>query len=259
MNLTKVSVNSSHDRNFFKDYSGETEHYLFLLIKSKAVFRINGDLIHVNPYTVIIYQLGTPQYFRADGETFVHDWLCFTLEEGERGFFDRIGISMDTLYHLHEVTFFTELLRMIHTENLSNNLHKEISLSAYLQLLFCKLSESIHRPTGTGANLYQNRLQTVRSLIYDNPTRKWTVPELAAELSISVSYFQHLYKAQFNISPIRDVINSRIEYAKYLLTSSNYSVAQIAKELNYASDIQFIQQFKSITSSTPSSYRKSMR
>ncbi len=35
-------------------------------------------------------------------------------------------------------------------------------------------------------------------------------------------------KAHFGISPIADVIASRIEYAKYLLTSTDYTVSRIS-------------------------------
>ena len=58
------------------------------------------------------------------------------------------------------------------------------------------------------------------------------------------------------MAPIADMIHSRIEYAKDLLSSSDYTVKMIADELSYPSDIQFIQQFKSVTGQTPKTYRK---
>ena len=94
-------------------------------------------------------------------------------------------------------------------------------------------------------------------MIYDKPQAKWQVAELSQEIGISPSQFQRIYKARFGVSPIADTIAARIEYAKYLLTSTDYTVSRISEELNYKSDIQFIQQFKSVMKTTPSKYRKS--
>lgn len=257
MRVTQIGVNRCYDEHYIKDFPGETVHYLLLLIKSKTRFKINEEWICADPNTIIIYNLGTPQYFCADSEIFIHDWLTYVPEEEETGFFAQLGIAMDTIYQLHEVTYFTELFKAINTEFLANNECKNQSISAYLHLFFYKLAEYIHR-TESGANDYHEQLQRIRAMIYDNPAKRWSVQELSAKISISASYFQSLYKNRFDITPIADVINSRIEYAKYLLTSTDYSISRISKELNYSCDISFIQQFKSMTRITPFQYRVQM-
>ncbi|MNC73208.1 HTH-type transcriptional regulator GadW [compost metagenome] len=52
-----------------------------------------------------------------------------------------------------------------------------------------------------------------------------------------------------------DVIASRVEHAKYLLTTTDISVKKIAEMCGYASEIHFMRQFKQQLGLTPSQYR----
>jgi AraC family transcriptional regulator of arabinose operon len=52
-----------------------------------------------------------------------------------------------------------------------------------------------------------------------------------------------------------DVINSRIEHAKYLLTTTDISVKQIAQLCGYNNENHFMRQFKEITGITPTKFR----
>ena len=56
-----------------------------------------------------------------------------------------------------------------------------------------------------------------------------------------------------------DINRSRMEYAEYLLVYTDQSVGQIADELGYSSDVQFIQQFNKFTGQTPGKYRNALR
>ena len=87
------------------------------------------------------------------------------------------------------------------------------------------------------------------------PQNDWSIEGLAQQLIMSKSHFEHTYKKIFGISPMNEVINSRIENAKFILTSTDISVKQIAEMCGYKSDIHFMRQFKSRLGVTPSVYR----
>ena len=80
--------------------------------------------------------------------------------------------------------------------------------------------------------------------------------EAAEAAHMSASHFQHLYKKQFGKSFISDAIVSRMERAKYLLTHTEYRVMDIAYELGYAAEEQFMRQFKREVGMTPTGYRQ---
>ena len=54
------------------------------------------------------------------------------------------------------------------------------------------------------------------------------VDKMAAEMNMSRSGFQHMYKKMFGVSVIADVITGRVERAKRLLTSTTLTVDEIA-------------------------------
>ena len=88
------------------------------------------------------------------------------------------------------------------------------------------------------------------------PFNDWNVNWLSHELTLSKSYFQHLYKEYFGVSVMNDVINSRIEHAKYLLNSTDVTVKDIAQMCGYKNEIHFMRQFKDKTGTTPSKFRE---
>lgn len=256
MFVKSIGINYRHNKDFVKNFPHGTNEYILLLLKSKALFKIDGKIIHAEPNSIIVYKKYSPQFFCADGEVFINDWICFDIDASECGFFNNVGICFDTIYKLDDTVGVSEFIQSIHNESIADSMYMRENISAYFKLLFYKIAELIHNKSAIGINNYSVQLKKIRNMIYNNPTQKWSVQELADEIHLSVSYFQHLYKAQFNVSPISDVINSRMKYAKYLLCSTDYSVNAIATELNYSRDIQFIQQFKSLTNQTPLQYRK---
>lgn len=81
--------------------------------------------------------------------------------------------------------------------------------------------------------------------------------ETAAAISrISAVHFRRLYKAQFNISPIKHVNLMRIERAKELLANDELSVTSIAELCGYTDIYYFCKSFKAMTGKTPGEYRQ---
>ena len=188
----------------------------------------------------------------------MHDWITFDLTEEEREEFLNRGIRFDSAARLYDVFELSELIKTIQREKYSASESARESANLYLRILLTKTAEQM-RFCDVEMGAYHSKLGQLRAEIYSNPGRKYTVSSLAESLNISESYFQHLYKNCFGTSPIADAIMSRMEYAKYLLSSTDYSVKAIADELDYPSDVQFIQQFKRATGYSPLVYRKSKR
>lgn len=102
------------------------------------------------------------------------------------------------------------------------------------------------------------KLSILRSKIYNKPYHDWNVEGLAHQLTMSKSYFQHLYKEVFGISVMNGVIHSRIEHSKYLLSTTDMPIAQIAEMCGYKCELHFMHQFKTRMNMTPTEYRLSV-
>ena len=79
---------------------------------------------------------------------------------------------------------------------------------------------------------------------------------LAAQIGLSGSYLQSIYKAQFGVPIGSDIILGRITRAKYMLLNSGSSISAIAEASGYRCDEHFIRQFKRMTGVTPGEFRR---
>lgn len=69
-------------------------------------------------------------------------------------------------------------------------------------------------------------------------------------------YLSHVFKESFGKSPIDYLIDKRIETAKTLLRTTEYSISKISELVGYNSQSYFSQLFKKRVDNTPSGYRK---
>lgn len=66
-------------------------------------------------------------------------------------------------------------------------------------------------------------LKHLRAGIYNSPELIWCVEQMAEQVHMSPSYFQHLYKEIFGISCRQDVILARMERAKFFFEQYGYA------------------------------------
>ena len=83
-----------------------------------------------------------------------------------------------------------------------------------------------------------------------------TVPQLAKIESYNATYYSDWFKQQTGFSPGFYLRCLRIGRAKELLTSTNFSVMDIAVMVGYSSNSTFTRAFHNVTGMTPKAYRE---
>ncbi|WP_054743563.1 AraC family transcriptional regulator [Cellulosilyticum ruminicola] len=255
MQIEYIGHNYTHNMDFKITRPNGSNNYLALIIKSPATFYIDGQPIHTSPNTFFLYKKGSPQYYEAYEQPFSNDWFHFNLAPNEIHYLEQLNIPFETPIQLIDVSFFSLLIKQMAYEVYSDNLYKSITLDRYFQIFFIKLAESYNAAHSNELIPRYQQLDLLRSKIYNFPYKKWTVEWLAHEITLSPCYFQKLYKKRFGITCANDIINARIELAKYNLTTTDLSIKNIAELCGYANDVHFMRQFKKITNLTPSEYR----
>lgn len=256
MRITNVGYNHFHGADFYIERPEGSGDYLMLLLKTPAVFELDGVEQRAEPGSAILFNKGTPQRYRSAGGQFGNDWIHFLPdnEEDER-FIKALGFGFNKLYKLDSITMLSLLVNMMCQENYSYNQFKTDTTDLLLKLFFIKLSEKINRSSVNELGTWYEKMSILRTKIYNDPGNAWNIDGLAHELTMSRSSFQHLYKKIFGVTAMNDVIAARIELAKYLLSTTDHSVAHIAQTCGYSSDIHFMRQFKQKTGQTPSQFR----
>lgn len=256
MELTFVGYNHIHDSDFDINRPLGSGDYLALLIKTPAIFTIDGQELRTPPNIFFLYKKNSSQYYRACEEVFINDWFHFDLAPEEADFFENLQIPFEKPVLLKDIDFFSMLVNNLNIEHYSSNMHKKNSIACYFNLFFNKISEEIIGTSGDNYNKNYDKFALLRSKIYSRPYLKWNILNLSHQICLSPSYFQYLYKKYFGITCIADIIHARIQYSKQLLCTTSLSIRHISEQCGYENEVHFMRQFKSFTGLTPSQFRK---
>ena len=102
---------------------------------------------------------------------------------------------------------------------------------------------------------YKEQLSRLRREILAEPQKDWSIEQLARSAGISRSHLQRLYKQYFGTSCMEDIINSRMNRAKQLLTYTDLRIQEIAMQCGYNNESHFMRQFKERIGMTAVQYR----
>ncbi len=259
MNISGIGYNTIHGRNYSLVKNG-MENYLLILFKSPCILKINGAEISADCDTVIIYDINSDIDLHSDEDIFIYDWVCFGIG-GENDFFSALDIPLDTVIRYTDVNFLSELIRNLTNEFYSAGSNKTKMIDSLLKTILIKISETngIRGIFPQTSDPHYSELLELRQKIYRNPHIKWTVELMASEVNMSRSYFQRIYRETFGISCISDVIVSKTDKAREILSTTSCTVSQVAVMCGYDSDEHFMRQFKKIVGVTPTLYRKNIK
>ena len=260
MKIRNIGYNHIHDADFIINRPNGSGDYMLLLLKTSTIFTFNHVDITTQPDSFILYNKNSPQHYRAYGTQFANDWFHFQIDHpDDEALLTRLAIPRDKVIHIGDLNELSIIINNLCYETYSSNRLKNETIDLYLHLFFIKLSNRIYSFNNEMNNSYFNKMSIIRAKIYNQPFLDWSINWLSHELAMSRSSFQHMYKDFFGVSPMADVIVSRLEHAKYLLSTTDISVKKIAEKCGYSNEIHFMRQFKSHNQMTPTQYRNQKR
>ncbi len=234
-----------------KKWDGENRYRLLLLRKKSEVVDVTKE-----PTTVILSDNQGSHVLHADEFSYVMEWIDFELDNEEKKRLRNSGFPVNAEIVIQNTGALVDVLQMMYREFYSDILQQEKILPTYFELFFVKLYDLVMERGSAQKQSQYEKLLAIRAEIYGNPNQRLSVKDLSAKAYLSVSYFQHLYKEYFHTTVVADMISSRIEYGKHLLVSTNRSIKEIAKELNYGGDVSFARQFRKVTGISPGKYKE---
>lgn len=258
MQVGAIGYNYSHDSDFIMSRPDGNGCWLMLFVKDNSIFKIGSETFKVRKNSVVVFSPEMPCIYRGDGGRYTDDWIFFTLENSEQEQFEQLGIPINKPFYLGRLGELSQLIRAMSFEHYSPDPnHAEIE-NLYAKILLLKLSDLIHsvQPRSQPLADKNYRLIHLRDSIYASPETIPDVSKLAEYAGMSRSGFQHLYSRIFGVSVKHDIVSSRINYAKRLLSSSELSIKEIAERCGYSSEFSFMRIFKEKTGKTPTQYRK---
>jgi AraC family transcriptional regulator of arabinose operon len=232
--------------------------YAFVHFFSSVNIIEHENIVETMPNACIIYSNGSAQDFEAILEPLLHDWIHFTPPDAE--LFYLLGIPLNTLFYMNDPAGITELVAHIELLFINHPPFYELSMYTTILNLFIFLSHSFQdsRKTSHINQQHRDRFEQLRLTVYSSPA-DWTVDKMASKLGFSRSQFTALYNSYFSKSPGNDLINATMDSARYLLSSTDYTISEIASQVGYESVEHFIRFFKTKNGCTPNAFRKGLR
>ncbi|MBR2284213.1 MAG: helix-turn-helix transcriptional regulator [Ruminococcus sp.] len=259
MRIDDIGYHHKHDSSFLISRPDGAGDWLFLVVKTKAVFRIDGVDIPVQPNAVIVYTPEYPQYYHADGGEYIDDWIHFGYDPEEEQLMHELGLPFNKVMPLSDITQVSNIVRNMCYEHYSANKNRKQTVDLYFRMLLYKLNEGVESYSVAGAvneSKYFEKLLWLRESIYRWPAREWNVDDMAEEISLSRSRLQHLYSDTFGVSISKDIITSRMDKAKDLLKNPELPVSRISAMVGYSNPSYFNKQFRNAFGITPSEFRQ---
>jgi AraC-like DNA-binding protein len=93
------------------------------------------------------------------------------------------------------------------------------------------------------------------ALMHRNPAHPWTIASLAREAGVSRSVLAERFRHYLAEPPMSYLTRWRLQLGAQMLTSTSYSVAQIASEVGYESEAAFNRAFKREFETPPARFR----
>ena len=255
MKIANCGYDYRHPKGFRINRPNGSGDYILLIVRSPASFTFEGIEYFTNGNAVIIFNKGTPQLYGSNNTEYINDWIHFECDENDVKFLKELGIEFDKILEFQNVGALSNFIKQMYFEKYSNNKNSNQSVEMYFNLIMLKLSDLCEQRKVADTKM-QEQLVELKNQIFSNPKETWKIDDIAKKLSISKSYLQHQYKEFFNTSIMKDVTLSRIEYSKYLLFSTDYTISTITELCGYENDVHFMRTFKKETGLTPTEYRK---
>jgi len=113
--------------------------------------------------------------------------------------------------------------------------------------------------TGWLAGARDAEVGKVLVLMHRQPAAPWTIASLAHEIGISRSVLAARFRRYLGEPPVAYLTRWRLQLGAQMLSSTSYSVAQIASKVGYDSEQAFNRAFKRNFGNPPARYRNETR
>lgn len=255
---TQFHVYAAFDMQIGEEWAGSEfiNHYnrLYYVKSGQGLLQFKDKQIHLQPghaYLIPAYQLvshycvGQFEFVWVHFQARVDTGLDLFMLYGEA-----MGIDCSNLPNLAD-----DFLRLTQStkEQGPSAIFERTRLLLSLLTPFWQAFEKSQK--GLHSFRHQDLLPAL-TMINENVVNTPEVKEMAELANISPEHFSRKFKAAFNISPKRYILQKRISLAKQKLLIANANIEQIAEQCGFCDIYYFSRVFKQELGLTPSAFRK---
>ena len=259
MKIRIVSLNKSLSLNPSEtlDIPRGKQNYSLFLFKTEALVKSDAGINDVNPGDCILISPSTSIFVKPKKDAIVYDLIEFKGSDATR-LVSQVGFELNSVWSPVQIYFVDALMDKISKECNANDLLWERVIASSLDELLTKLVRFSKQDFVLSMPDHAQRLRELRSEVHENFSKHWTISNMAEMMGLSSSRFASLYKQVFNTSPTEDLIKTRIEQSKKMLSATKVSVKKVSVACGFESVHYFHRAFKKRMNITPKHFQNHM-
>lgn len=202
--------------------------------------------------TVILDCYKPHEYYTND--SFESVWIHIS-GANSTDIFNEIESTEGNLIKCKDIQHLRKLLFRVFDSMKGETPTTELNYSLDIYKIFTELLNPQSAKT-KGEISYEDSVHKVKEYIAENLNENLTIKDLAKSVNMSASHFSRVFKQQTGFSPYDYILISRINRAKYLLQTTNMTIASVAYEVGFNSESNFIYYFTENEGISPGKFRK---
>ncbi len=251
-----VNTEETDGNSYMNRPHGRKDYQLCILTKGEMIVEADGNEHIMHAGDVFLYKPNKSQvYYTRPNVPYEWRWVHFS-GTGVPELLDRFKITDSAPLHLPN----TVKIERQHTEMVSEfiqkKLHYQSALNGQFLVLLSTISRTLWAADTPGRGTYLPKLEASRQDIYWRYNQDLEIEELAKNCNFSPSRYLYLFKRQYGVTPHHYQTLLRIEKAKTMLQSTDFTIRQISEKVGYVDHSYFSRVFKRIVGLSPSEYRQ---
>ena len=135
----------------------------------------------------------------------------------------------------------------------------KLSEVLFIETLRAYIAKLPPQQTGWLAGARDSEVGETLALMHRNPAHPWTLAALAKKTGVSRSVLAERFRHYLSEPPMAYLTRWRLQLGAQMLSSTSYSVAQVADEVGYESEAAFNRAFKREFTLPPARFRNQSR
>ncbi|SHI72239.1 AraC-type DNA-binding protein [Clostridium cavendishii DSM 21758] len=272
---TKDIINVNYEllyicKSKFENDWHSTAHFhpfteIFFITSGKGSFQLEDNNVNVSEGDLIIIN---PNCLHTEKSTFVNepleyivlgvDNLVLSFPEDKSGYQNEKNKPQYRIIKYVDKTVILGYLNSLIDEISKKDYNYEVAYKSILILLIITILRGDNnnpKVKEESTNKLSLECMKVKNYIDSHYSQNITLDLLVQLTHINKYHLVHSFTKQVGISPINYLINKRIEEAKNLLSTTNYSIREIASIVGFSNSSYFSEVFKKNTGNSPKNYR----
>jgi AraC-like DNA-binding protein len=151
------------------------------------------------------------------------------------------------------------IIKEIFNKKINNKFDKlfvKAKIMEFLSYYFNQNDEEINKCSSLKDEKVVEKIKKAKQIMIDHINEPPTVEELAEMVDLPINVFKKSFKAFYGSPVYKYLLNYKLDLARQLLLSRQYSVKEIAYQMGYSAPTHFVVAFKNKFGVTPKKYIK---